>query len=139
MLSRSVMSYFVTPWTVARQAPLSMGFSRQEYWSGLPSPPPGDHSNPGIKPRSPTLQVDFLPSEPPRKLKNTGVGTLSLLPGIFPTQELNQGLLHCKWILHQLSCLGSPHNHIYTYNCILCGVTVLIQTDRITSFMELIF
>ena len=44
---------FVTPWTVARQAPLSMGFSRQEYWSGLPFPPPEDLPNPGIKPRSP--------------------------------------------------------------------------------------
>ena len=42
----------VTPWTVARQAPLSMGFSRQEYWSGLPFPPPGDLPDPGIKPRS---------------------------------------------------------------------------------------
>jgi len=45
-----------------------MGFSRQEYWSGLPFPSPGDLPNPGIKPRSPTLQADFLPSEPPRKL-----------------------------------------------------------------------
>ena len=44
---------FATPWTVAHQAPLSMGFSRQEYWSGLPFPPPGDLPNPGIKPASP--------------------------------------------------------------------------------------
>ena len=48
-------------WTVARQAPLSTGFSRQEYWSGLPCPPPGDFSNPGIEPVSPALQVDSLP------------------------------------------------------------------------------
>ena len=93
---------FANPWTVARQAPLSMGFSRQEYWSGLPWPPPGDLSNPGIKLSSPTLQVDSLPSEPPRNPKNTGVGSLSLLQGIFPTQESNWGLLHCRWILHQL-------------------------------------
>ena len=53
----------VTPWTVACQAPLSMRFSRQEYWNGLPCPPPGDLPNPGIKPRSPTLQVDSLPTE----------------------------------------------------------------------------
>ena len=53
----------VTPWTVAHQAPLSMGFSRQEYWSGLPFPPPGDLPNPGIKPRSPALQADSLPTE----------------------------------------------------------------------------
>ena len=52
---------------VARQAPPSMGFSRQEYWSGLPFPPPGDLPDPGIEPRSPTLQVDSLQSEPPGK------------------------------------------------------------------------
>ena len=48
----------------ALQAPLSMGFSGQEYWSGLPCPPPGDLPNPGIEPRSPALQVDYLPSKP---------------------------------------------------------------------------
>ena len=57
----------VTPWTVACQAPLSIGFSRQEYWSELSFPPPGDFPNPGIEPRSPTLQVDSLPSEPAGK------------------------------------------------------------------------
>ena len=51
--------------SVARQAPLSMGFSRQEYWSGWPFPSPGDLPHPGIKPRSPALQADSLPSEPP--------------------------------------------------------------------------
>ena len=56
---------FVTPWTVAYQALLSMGFSRQEYWSGLPFPSPGDLPDPGIEPRSPTLQADALPSEAP--------------------------------------------------------------------------
>ena len=54
-----------TPWTVACQAPLSREFSRQEYWSGLPVPSPGDLPNPGTKPRSPALQADSLPSEPP--------------------------------------------------------------------------
>ena len=49
-----------TPWTAARQAPLSMGFSRQEYWSGLPYPPPGDLPDPRIEPRSPELQADSL-------------------------------------------------------------------------------
>ena len=57
----------VTPGPVARQAPLSMGFSRQEHWSGLPCPPPGDLPNPGIEPESPALQADSLPSEPPGK------------------------------------------------------------------------
>ena len=57
----------LTPWTVAHQAPPSMGFSRKEYWSGLTFPSPGDLSNPGIKPRSPALQADALTSEPPGK------------------------------------------------------------------------
>ena len=57
----------MTPWAVARQAPLSMGFSRQEYWSGLPFPSPGDLPDPGIKPRFPALRVDSSSSEPPGK------------------------------------------------------------------------
>ena len=59
---------FVIPWTVAYQAPLSMGFSRQEYWSGLLCPSPGDLHNPGIEPRSPALQADALPTELQGKL-----------------------------------------------------------------------
>ena len=58
---------FATPWTVAHQAPLSMEFSRQEYWIGLPFPSPGDRPNLGIEPGSLTLQTDSLPSEPPGK------------------------------------------------------------------------
>ena len=61
---------FAAPWTVVHQAPLSMEFSRQEYWSGLSFPSPGDVPNPGIKPASPTLQVDSLPTEPPGKPSN---------------------------------------------------------------------
>ena len=65
-------------------------------------------SYPGLEPTSPTLRVHSLPSETPGKPKNTGVGSLSTLQGIFPTQELNWGLLHCRWILYQLSYQGSP-------------------------------
>ena len=61
------MSNFETPWTVAYQAPLSMGYSRQEYWSVLPFPSPGDLPDPGTESRSPTLQADALLSEPPGK------------------------------------------------------------------------
>ena len=61
---------FAIPWTVAHQAPLSMEFSKKEYWSGLPFPSPGDLSDPGIKPRSPALQADALPSELPGKLQH---------------------------------------------------------------------
>ena len=60
------------------------------------------------EPRSPALQADSLPSEPPGKPKNTEVGSLSLLQGNFPTPESNQGLLHCRQILYQLSYQGSP-------------------------------
>ena len=67
MKSLSRVRLFATPWTVAHQAPLSMGFSKQEYWSGLPFPSPGDLPNPGIKPGSPALQADALSSEPPGK------------------------------------------------------------------------
>ena len=62
----SHVQLFVTPWTVARQVPLSMGFSRQEHWSGLPFPSPGDLPDPGVEPRSPALQTDSLPAEPQR-------------------------------------------------------------------------
>ena len=82
MLSRSVITFlprskvkslnrvqlFATPWTIAYQAPPSMGFSRQEYWSGLPFLSPRDLPDPGIKPRSPVFQADALTTEPPGKL-----------------------------------------------------------------------
>ena len=83
--SLSRVRLFVTPWTAAYQAPPSMGFSRQEYWSGLPFPSPGDLPDPGIEPRSPALQADSLSAEPQGKPKNTGVGSLSLLQRIFLT------------------------------------------------------
>ena len=65
--SLSHVRLLATPWTVAYKAPLSMGFFRQEYWSGLPFPSPGDLPNPGIDPGSPALQADALPSEPSGK------------------------------------------------------------------------
>ena len=67
-LVSQLFQFFVTPWTVAHQASLSMEFSRQESWSGLPCPPPGDLPNPGIKSRSPALQMDSLLIEPPGKV-----------------------------------------------------------------------
>ena len=63
----SRVQLFASLWTVACQAPLSMGFSRQKYWSGLPFPLPGDLPDPGIKPESPAPQADSFPSEPPGK------------------------------------------------------------------------
>ena len=64
------MSDSETPWTVAHQAPPSMEFSRQEYWSGFPFSSPGDLPDPGMEPRSPALQADALPSEPPVGMQN---------------------------------------------------------------------
>ena len=64
------------------------------------------NTEPGL--RSPTLQADSLPAKPPGKPKNTGVGSLSLLQGIFLIQESNQGLLHCRWIFHRLSYQLNP-------------------------------
>ena len=93
-------------WLLAIQ---SMEFSRPEYWSGQPFPSPRDHPNPGIEPRSPVLQMDSLSTEPQGKPQNTGVGSLCLLQRIFPTQESNQGLLHCRRILYQLSYQGTNH------------------------------
>ena len=82
-----------------------------------------DLPNPGIEPRSPALQVDSLPAEPQGKHKYIGVGSLSLLLRIFLTQELNRGLLHCRWMLYQLSYQGSP---------ILIG-SLALQADFFTS------
>ena len=84
----SVVSNSVTPGIVASQAPLSMEFPSQEYWTGLPFPSPGDFPDPGIKPRCPALKADFLPSEPPGYF---------ILQRISPTQGSNpnlQRLLH---------------------------------------------
>ena len=89
--------------------------SRQEYRSGLPCPPPGDLPNPRIEPRSPTFQANYLLSEPLGKPKNTGVAGLSLIQGIFQTQESNWGLLHCRRILYQLSYQGRPMEFIVYY------------------------
>ena len=120
---------FVTPWTVAYQAPPSMGFSRQEYWSGLPFPSPGDLPDPGSNPCLLCLlhwQADSLPNVPPESEsesevaqscltltrllppwdspdKNTEVGCHFLLQGFFPTQGLNLGLPHCRQMVYHLS------------------------------------
>ena len=76
--------------------------------TGLSFPSPGDLPNLGIEPQYPSLQLDSLPGEPQGKPKKIGVGCLSFFQGIFLTQESNWGLLHCRWILYQLSYEGSP-------------------------------
>ena len=92
MLSRVVVSDSATPWTVACLAPLSLGFPRQEYWSGLPFPSPGDLPDPGIEPESPALTGRFFTTEPPgkpiqnKKLLKRNVGSL-LKTRILGTEE----------------------------------------------------
>ena len=111
--SLSHVQLLATPQTIQ-----STEFSRPEYWSGQPFPSLGDLLNSGIKPRSLELQGSSLPAEPQGKPKNTGVGSLSLLQGVFLTQELNWGLLHCRQILYQLSYEGSPlYRHIEISHC----------------------
>ena len=91
---------------IVLQASLSVGILQARI---LPRPPPGDLHNPGIKHRSFTLQSDSLQFEPQGKPMHIGVGSLSLLQGIFLTQESNQGHLHCRQILNQLSYQESPY------------------------------
>ena len=91
---------------VVCQAPLSMGFSRQENWSGLPCPPSRGSSQPMDQTQVSYIARDSLLSEPPGKPKNTGVGSLSILQRIFLTQETNRGLLHCRQIIYHLSYQG---------------------------------
>ena len=92
----------MTPWIVHGNSP------GQNTGVGSHSLLQGMFPTQGLKPRSPALQADSLPAEPPGKPKNTVVGSLSLLQGIFPTQESNLGLLHCRQILYQMSYQGSP-------------------------------
>ena len=99
----SSVQLFVIPWTAGIRLLCPWGFSMEEHLVCCHALP-----NPGIQPRSSSLQTDSIPTEPPGKPKNTGTGSLSLLQGIFPTQESNRGLLHCRWILYQLSYQGSP-------------------------------
>ena len=99
-----------------------MGFSRPEYWSGLPFPSPGDLPRPGIEPGSPALAGGLFTTEAPGEPKKTAVGCHSLLQVIFLTQELNWGLLHCRQILDHLSHLRllewngiNIYIHVHTY------------------------
>ena len=99
------------PWTVAHQAPPSMGFYRQEYWSGVPLPSPGDLPDPGIKPRSPTLQADALTSAPPGKPLNTRIQSFRKPPietqnkGIVKAMVFPVVTYQCEsWTIQKAEC-----------------------------------
>ena len=116
MLVSQLCLTLCNPWTIACQAPSPSNSPGKKYWSGLPFLSSGDLPDSGIKPGSPALQADSLPAEPPGKPKSTGVGCLSLHQQIFPTRELNWGLLHCKQILYQLSYQGSCRESLFCSN-----------------------
>ena len=100
-------------------------------WVAFPSP--------GIEPRSPILQAASLPVEPQGKPKNTGVGSLYFLQWIFPTQESNQGLQHCRRILYQLSHQGSPCVYICVCACVCVPKHYTVHLKLTQCYMLIIF
>ena len=120
--SLSRVQLFVTPWTVH-------GILQARILEWVTFPFFRESSQPGIEPRYPTLQADSLPAEPQEKPKNTGVGSLSLLQWIFLTQESNWGLLHCRWILYQLSHEGSPKSLILCHSYDILGPNIIINSE----------
>ena len=124
----------MTPWTIVHQALLSMGIFQARILELIAMPSSSDLPNPGIKHKFPTLQADSLLSEPPEKPKNTGVGSLFLLQGIFPIQEPSWDLLHCMQILYQLSYQESPYISIITLN--VNGLSTPIRRHRLAKEMK---
>ena len=104
-------------------------------WVAFPFSP-GDLPKSGMEPRFPTLQADSLPAESQGKPKNTGGGSLSLLQQTFPIQELNQDLLHCKWILYQLNYQGNP-SMITVFLSFFFLITVFLKKKKKTHFFSI--
>ena len=134
-VSSSIVSDSATLWTVAHQAPLSMGFPRPEYWSGWPFPPPGDLPNPWIKPGSPALQADSLLSEPPgRPLRDRR--TLPNTPPSHPKPPLGGGLeVWGSLLSSQPSRAGISRSKSFSYllapvpqMCEPCGFSALVRS-----------
>ena len=119
-----VLSHFshvwfcATLWTVARQAPLSMGFLRQKYLSGLPCPPSGDLPHPGIEPRSLALQAHSLPTEPPR-MEPESLRSFTLTSGFFTTRTTKKACW--KFNLRQSLCLVLCLRYFFSLKIILWG------------------
>ena len=123
---------FATPWSLAYQAPLSMGFSRQEYWSGLPFPSPGDLPNPRTEAGSPALQADALPSELPEKASNTVTSSMKTLKMVPVKKNVSSDWRAICFIIYflveivlLLSLLELIHPSIYYWSIIFLQYCVL--------------
>ena len=141
MKSLSCVPLFGTPRMVAYQAPPSMGFSRQEYWSGLPFPSPADLPNPGIEPGSPALQTDTLPSEPQGKPPFSSQHRTTMVE-MLDLEFRNQGsnlpcvTLHywyyCRWtnFSGELCKIYVIQWSIYFIHCILWKMNILVSRNK---------
>ena len=109
----------MTPWTVARQALLSVEFSRQEYWSGLPFPSPGDLPDPGIEPKSAALEVDSLPSELPKKPPGLPGKLDHMVNSIFTFKRKLHTVFHSTNLYSHSQCKKIPFLHILSDICYL--------------------
>ena len=127
--SLSHVRLFATPWTVAYQAPSSMGFSRQEYWSGLPFPSPGDLPNPGIEPGSPALQADALTSEPPEKPLNRNWHWKMIW---VQNELLFHQATEISWLLFTEVTLSWPICHCVYYILVIYGIYHMFSVFHIT-------
>ena len=107
--SLSRVRLFVTPWTVAHQASPSMEVSRQEYWSGLPFPSPGDLPDPGIEPGSPALQADALPSEPPGKPSKCRFLTCLWEVHLVDSEWVPESSIFNTWVQNPKSTVTKSH------------------------------
>ena len=104
-VAQSCPTLCTTPWIVTQQAPLSMGFSKQGYWSGLPVHSPGDLPDPGMEPRSPALQADSLPSEPPGK----------------PHRPMDHIIKHAYTLWYQVTTLTAKVLNCFLQQHLLCA------------------
>ena len=118
-------SSLATPWTAAHQAPLSMGFPRQEYWSGLPFPSPGDLSHPGIEPMSPALAGEFFTTEPSGKPHSTYKMAL----------KGNSGLANSTSIPNSLFLSPSTTSSIQSLSCVRLFVTPWAAAHQSSLFI----
>ena len=153
-VSCSLAKLFVTLWTIACQAPLSMGLLSQEYWSRLPFPPPGDLPDAGIEPRSPALQADSLPPKPPGKPGNAGpcfrlqsrayrmgVSFAGPLPfhGIFPPygDDIPPLRISCSLWRCEYSARVCPHSPAEFWRALYRPAPVLAPTENpLTSQLQ---